>query len=371
MERNKTFRNGVWRVAIAAAITALVAVSAGAATIRVHYDTGWGRSITIRGSKSPLSWSYGQSATWTAGNVWVYSWPDSTGDVSLKPLIDDVTWSTGGNYTVKAGSTVDIYPFFGPPVGRLVKVNNFYSPQLQNYRTLIVYLPPSYSENTLKRYPVLYMHDGQNIFQASTAFGGVEWQVDETSNALVKYGLMDETLVVGIYNTGANRIYEYTPCCDPTYGGGGANVYERFVIDTVKPWIDAHYRTLPGKDDTAMMGSSLGGLVSFHIGRRNPGTFGKVAGMSSSFWWNNQALTRTVELSTVHVPVSFYIDAGTTNDGLSDTTRMRDALLADGYVQGNDLDYFVANGGSHNESSWAARLYIPLEYLFPWQGTDY
>ena len=355
---------GMWFAAIAA-------VPATAATIRVHYDTGWGHSISIRGSKPPLSWSDGRDATWTTGNVWVYSWPDSTGDVELKPLVDDATWSTGGNYIVKAGTTVDIYPFFGASVGRLVQVNNFYSPQLRNYRSLIIYLPPSYSENTFKRYPVLYMHDGQNIFQASTAFGGVEWGVDETANTLVQHGLMEETLIVGIYNTGANRIYEYAPCCDPTYGGGGANLYERFVIDTVKPWIDSRYRTLTGREDTAMMGSSLGGLVSFYIGRRNPATFSKVAGMSSSFWWNNQALTRTVETSTAHVPVSFYIDAGTVNDRLSETTRMRDALVAGGYVQGRDLYYYIANGASHNETSWAARVYIPLEYLFPWQGTDH
>ena len=120
-----------------------------------------------------------------------------------------------------------------------------------------------------------------------------------------------------------------------------------------------------------MMGSSLGGLVSFYIGRRNPATFSKVAGMSSSFWWNNQALTRTVETSTTHVPVSFYIDAGTVNDGLPETTRMRTALVADGYVQGNDLYYYIANGASHSETSWAARVSVPLEYLFPWQGTDH
>jgi enterochelin esterase-like enzyme len=119
------------------------------------------------------------------------------------------------------------------------------------------------------------------------------------------------------------------------------------------------------------MGSSLGGLLSFYIGRRNPATFSKVAGMSSSFWWNDQALTRAVETSTAHVPVSFYIDAGTVNDGLPQTTRMRDALVVDAYSQGYDLYYYVAQGASHNETSWAARLYIPLEYLFPWQGTAY
>jgi predicted alpha/beta superfamily hydrolase len=168
-----------------------------------------------------------------------------------------------------------------------------------------------------------------------------------------------------------NRLYEYTPCCDASYGGGGINNYERFLIDTVKPYIDANYRTLPSKSNTALMGSSLGGLASFYITRRNPTVFGKAGCMSSSFWWNNQALTQEVEVATGKVPVRFYVDAGTNSDGLTETTRMRNALVADGYVQGSDLYYYVAQGASHNEASWSARLYIPLQYLFPWQSTTY
>lgn len=337
-------------------------------TVRVHYDAGPGHRIAIRGSAAPLSWSAGRGATWTSGNVWVASWSSAAGDVDLKPVLDDQAWSIGANYHVRAGATVELYPFFHAAAGRLTPVTSFASPQLGNRRTLRIYLPPSYAENPLKRYPVLYMHDGQNLFDAATSAFGTEWQVDETIDALVAAGRMDEVIVAGIDNT-ANRIWEYTPCCDPGYGGGGADRYERFVIDTVKPFLDASFRTLPGKATTAIMGSSLGGLVSFYIARRNPAVFGKAGCMSSSFWWNNQALTAAVEQSTEHVPVAFYLDAGTENDGLAETTRMDRALLADGYVQGRDLDFVTAQGGSHDEASWAARVAVPLSWLFPWQST--
>lgn len=350
------------------ALFLLWTASAGATTIRVHYDTGFGNRITIRGSASPLSWTSGMNATWTTGNVWVASWADSAGDVDIKPLINDARWSIGADYHVRAGTVTDIYPFFNASSGSLFQVSNFFSPQLGNSRTLILYLPPSYNENPLKRYPVIYMHDGQNLFQASTSAFGTEWQVDENINSAVAGGRMDEVVIVGVSNT-SNRISEYTPCCDASFGGGGADLYERFLIDTVKPFIDQNFRTLPGKENTAIMGSSLGGLVSFYIARRNPTVFSKAGCMSSSFWWNNEALTGTVQQSTAHVPVKFYLDAGTSNDGLTETTRMNNALLADGYVQGQDLNFFIAQGGSHNEASWAARVAIPLQWLFPWQST--
>ena len=362
-----------WRTLgpLAALSLLMLSTLAEATTVRVHYDVGYGNRITIRGSKAPLSWTTGTNATWSTGNIWTLSWSNTVGDVELKPLVNDASWATGANYRIKAGATVDLYPFFGAASGRLQTVSNVYSPQLGNSRTLLVYLPPSYAENPLKRYPVLYAHDGQNLFNAATAFGGVEWRMDETANALILNGSMDEVIIVGVYNGDANRIYEYTPCCDPQYGGGGADKYERFLIDTVKPYVDQNFRTLTGKQNTALLGSSLGGLVSFYIGRRNPAVFGKLAALSSSFWWNNQALTQQVEASTTKVAVNVYLDAGTSGDGLPETTRMRDALVADGHVQGQDLFYYVAQGAGHNEASWAARLNLPLTYLFPWQGTAY
>jgi predicted alpha/beta superfamily hydrolase len=350
------------------ALAVLWSAGSEATTVRVHYDTGLGNRITIRGSAGSLSWSTGRDATWTAGNVWVYSWSDAAGDIELKPLINDTRWSTGANYRVRAGATIDIYPFFGPATGTLHRVAGLASPQLGNQRPLILYLPPSYRENPLKRYPVLYMHDGQNLFEAATSAFGTEWRVDENLDAAIAAGRMDEVIVVGIHNT-ANRIFEYTPCCDPSFGGGGADRYERFLIDTVKPFIDRTFRTLPDADNTAVMGSSLGGLLSFYLVRRNPGVFSRAGCLSSSFWWNNEALTLEVERATTRLPVRFYVDAGTSNDGLSQSTRMNQALLADGYLPGRDLQFFVAQSASHNEASWAARVHIPLEWLFPWQST--
>jgi predicted alpha/beta superfamily hydrolase len=343
--------------------------SSGSSVIRIHYDTGWGRRITLRGSKPPLSWDTGLEATWNQGHLWTYVWPKSSGVLEFKPLLDDTTWSVGGNYRLQAGSSVDIYPFFGPPVGTLEKVHDFHSPQLDNRRTLVISLPPSYAENPLKRYPVLYMHDGQNAFEDATSFTGVSWRAQHTSHALVAQGLMDEILIVGVANTGSQRVFEYTPGprSDRT---GGADLYGRFLIDTVKPWIDSHYRTLPGREHTALMGSSLGGLVSFYLGLRHPDVFSKVACLSSSFMWNGMELIRAVELLPTKVPVKFYIDAGTHRDPLSPTQRMRQALEARGYVHGEDLSYYEHRGGQHHESSWAARVHLPLRYLFPWRSSQ-
>src|SRR5512140_1109214 len=157
---NSSTRTGIFGTIVT--LFLLWAATASATTIRVHYDTGFGNRITIRGSVAPLSWTAGKDATWTTGNVWVYTWANSAGDLDLKPLVNDTRWSIGANYHVRTGTTTDIYPFFNASSGSLFQVNNFFSPQLGNSRTLILYLPPSYGENPLKRYPVLYMHDGQN-----------------------------------------------------------------------------------------------------------------------------------------------------------------------------------------------------------------
>jgi predicted alpha/beta superfamily hydrolase len=350
-----------------AALTALLLLTAQAeaTTVRVHYNAGKD-SISIVGDKGPMTWSKSAAATAGAARVWTYTWPDTLGDVTMKPSLGDKV-STGGVYKLAAGSTVDIYPFFGAPFGKVTIVPGVESPQLKNARSLRIYLPPSYDENAAKRYPVLYMHDGQNLFDAKTAAYGVEWGIDETVNHLVAVGQMDEVIVVGIDNT-PDRIPEYTPCCDPKYGGGRLAAYEAFIVDTVKPMIDKTLRTLPGKDNTAIMGSSLGGIASVVIAQHHPDIFSKAGGVSSSFWWNNKALITKI---AARVPVKFYIDAGTKGDGLEETTLMRDAMLTQGYTAGTDLFYFTAEGGSHNEKSWAARVEKPLAWFFPWGSTRY
>ncbi|WP_091641922.1 alpha/beta hydrolase-fold protein [Micromonospora pallida] len=334
--------------------------------IHVHYDTGWGNSLTIRGSAAPLSWTTGTAMTWTSGNVWVWEAPSTLQSFEFKLLINDTKWSTGSNYKVTTTSprSIHVYPFFGAAQGRMASIANFFSPQLNNYRNIILYLPPSYSENAAKRYPVMYMHDGQNLFNAQTAFGGVEWQVDETLNRLIGQGTVRETIVVGIYNT-ANRMSEYTPSVDPQYGGGNANAYLDFIQQTLKPYINANYRTLTATQDTMMMGSSLGGLLSCYAGWTRNTVYGGVGCMSSSFWWDGEEFTRTVEAHQGKKGGRFYMDAGGNNDGATQTARFRDAMLADGYTSGSDLMHVYDPSGSHNESSWARRLPVPLEFLLP------
>lgn len=330
---------------------------ASATTVRIHYDAG----------KAPLFVDAGkgmQAARRGPGPVWTYTWPDSAGTITMKPALGKDKLSTGGSYTLAAGSTHDIYPFFGPARGKVDIVPDFASPQLKNSRALRIYLPPSYAENPAKRYPVLYMHDGQNLFDAKTAAYGAEWGIDETVDRLVGEGAMDEVIVVGIDNS-PGRVLEYTPCCDPKFGGGQIEAYQAFIIDTVKPHIDKTLRTLPGKQNTAIMGSSLGGIASLVIAQSRPDVFSMAGGVSSSFWWKELDL---VKRPAPRVPVKFYLDAGGRNDGLEQTAQMRDVMLKQGYSD-SDLLYFVDPEGSHNEKSWAVRVHRPLAWFFPWGST--
>lgn len=244
--------------------------------------------------------------------------------------------------------------------GTLRIIDNFASPQLGNSRKLRIYLPPGYDKNPQQRYPVLYMHDGQNLFDPKTAAFGAAWEIGTAMDKLIAAGIIEPAIVVGIDNT-ADRIAEYTPCCDKEHGGGKLDAYAAFIVDTVKPWADANLRTLKDREHTAIMGSSLGGIASVYIGQKYPQVFSKAGGVLSSFWWNDRMFVKNVP---AHQPVKFYIDAGTGGDGLEDTRKMRDAMLAQGYKLDEDLYYYEAEGGTHNEKSWAARVHLPLTWFF-------
>ncbi len=347
-----------------ALVTLLLATHAHATTVRIHYAPGK-QTLAIRGDKGPMSWTKSAALTRVDDGVWRYTWPDGMGTVRIKPVLGAGQLANGGAYHIAAGSTVDIYPFFGAPFGTISMIPAIASPQLGNSRQLRIYLPPSYKENQAKRYPVLYMHDGQNLFDAKTAAYGVEWGIDETVNDLIASGIMDEVIVVGIDNT-PERIAEYTPCCDAKHGGGKLDAYRAFITDTLKPYIDKTLRTLPGRETTAIMGSSLGGIASLGIAQQRPDIFSKAGGVSSSFWWNDKAL---VLQPANKVAVKFYLDAGANQDGLDDTLQMHAAMLTQGYVQDQDLLLYVDQGGSHNETSWAARVNRPLAWFFPWGST--
>ena len=256
-----------------------------------------------------------------------------------------------------------IMPMAPATHGTLKIVDNFASPQLGNSRSLRIYLPPSYGTQPEKRYPVLYMHDGQNLFDATTTSYGTAWDVGRTMDRLIANGEIEEAIVVGIDNT-PDRIPEYTPCCDPQYGGGKLDAYQAFITDTVKPYIDGSLRTLPGREHTAIMGSSLGGIASVYIAEHRPDVFSKAGGVSSSFWWNRRDFIAKAPQPSASQPVKYYLDAGTNGDGIEDTIAMRDAMLAKGYKLGQDLYFYSAEGGVHNEKSWAERLHLPLTWFF-------
>ena len=273
--------------------------------------------------------------------------------------------AAGGAASDRAAATGDaagraaIAPL--PPAGTLRMVEQFASPQLGNRRSLRIYLPPGYDAHPQQRYPVLYMHDGQNLFDPATAAYGAAWEMGATMDRLIADGVVAPTIVVGIDNT-SERMAEYTPCCDPQYGGGKLDAYMAFIVDTVKPWADANLRTRPEREHTAIMGSSLGGIASVYIAQRHPEVFSMAAGVSSSFWWNHGDM---IARAPARQPVKFYLDAGTDSDGLADTLKMRDAMLARDYRLNEDLMIYAADGAIHNERSWAARVGLPLAWFFP------
>lgn len=249
--------------------------------------------------------------------------------------------------------------------GNIKLIKDFYSPELGNKRDIIIYLPPDY-ETSDERYPVLYMHDGQNIFDASTSFSGVEWGADESAEELIKKGLMRPIIIVGIYYTGAERINEYSPWVDSSYGGGKGDLYAKFIVNTLKPYIDEHFRTLPDRENTAIMGSSMGGLISLYIGFEYNDVFSKIGAMSPSVWFANRKLVEYVRNAQVEDFTMVYVDIGTA-EGSNPVDRLNDAReLYKVLLQKENLEVFYIEdrGAPHSESAWARRLPEVLLYFF-------
>lgn len=251
----------------------------------------------------------------------------------------------------------------------------FHSSILNNDRDLVVYLPPGYEANQKKRYAVLYLHDGQNLFDGATSFiPGKEWRVDETSQALISAGKIQPLIIVGINNTGKDRINEYTPAEDARYKmGGKADLYGRMLVEELKPLIDANYRTIKDAEHTGLGGSSLGGLVSLYLGLKYPNVFGRLAVVSPSVWFADKQIVNYANSLKVKPITRIWMDMGTKEGGnaeeaqraISDARLLRDMLERKGWKAGKDLKYFEAEGAQHNESAWAERVEPMLTFLFP------
>jgi predicted alpha/beta superfamily hydrolase len=244
---------------------------------------------------------------------------------------------------------------------------DFYIPQLNRYRRIWVYYPPDY-DSSGKDYPVLYMHDGQNLFDAATSFAG-EWEVDETLNEMYDQG-MEVPLVVGIDNGGADRIDEYTPWPNPQYGGGDGDLYAQFIVETLKPFIDENFRTLPDRDHTGVMGSSLGGLISHYMAVKYQDVFSKAGIFSPSYWYTGDIYDFTYETGKTH-DMRFYVMGGTDESAglVEDIEAMLDTLQAAGFGA-NEMTMKVVEGGQHNEALWRQEFGEAYEWMYLNGSTD-
>jgi predicted alpha/beta superfamily hydrolase len=251
-----------------------------------------------------------------------------------------------------------------------------HSAELGNEREIAVYLPPSAGAGD-RRYPVVYLHDGQNVFDEAISFAG-ELRADETLEMLAGEGL--EAIAVAVANGGAARPDELSPFVDRRFGGGRGDAYLRFLIRTVKPLVDRDFPTLPGRGDTGLMGSSLGGLISLYAYFRHSDVFGFAGVVSPALWWANAATLHWLR-PLRHSPGRIHLDVGTRESAddrydrltlgagsrryLRHARALRVMLEGKGYREGHDLRYVEDVGGRHNERVWARRLPDTLRFLLP------
>jgi predicted alpha/beta superfamily hydrolase len=266
--------------------------------------------------------------------------------------------------------------FARPPhtlTGNIRIHKSFHSNILNNDREVVVYLPPGYDTTRNTRYSVLYLHDGQNLFDGATSFiAGQEWRVDETAQHLIAAGKIEPLIIVGVYNN-KDRIDEYTPAADAKYKGGKADLYGRMLVEELKPFIDSRYRTKRGAAHTGLGGSSLGGLASLYLALKYPNVFGRVAVVSPAVWFANKQIVHYVEALAKKPRVRIWLDTGTkegrtaeeAQQTVNDARLLRETLVKKGWKIGQDLKYVEAEGAAHNESAWAARVESILTFLFP------
>ena len=226
-------------------------------------------------------------------------------------------------------------------------------------RDIWLYLPPDYS-NSDERYPVIYIHDGQNVFDSKTSYAG-EWGVDELLNDLytkTKQGF----IVVGINNVGAERMNEYSPWTNEKYGGGSGDRYIQMIAKELKPFIDATYRTKPKPESTAIIGSSMGGLISYYAGLEYPEVFGKSGVISPSFWFSKEVINFTKQKAQQENS-RMYLLLGD-QEGMTEDFNTISKLLLDSGFPSEQVKKELIKGGKHNEAFWNSQFLNVVSYLF-------
>lgn len=261
--------------------------------------------------------------------------------------------------------------------GNIRRHRRFASKILGNRREVLVWLPRGYSRFSRKRHPVLYLQDGQNVFDAATSFARVEWGVDETAQRLIRENLIEPLIIVAIANTGEERIHEYAPTpgvldTNPKRkkrSKGWARRYGRFLIEELKPYIDKQYRTKPEAEFTGLGGSSLGALLTLSLGLWYPNVFTRLIVMSPSVWWDDEVIVKMVNELDRKLPLKIWLDTGTNEPGWERARNLCVALIEKGWHPFEDLHYHEIEGGDHSEGAWASRVEPALRFLFPTNAT--
>jgi predicted alpha/beta superfamily hydrolase len=255
-----------------------------------------------------------------------------------------------------------------------LRLHEFHSRIFHNTRFLRVWLPSGYDDpqNSAQRYPVLYLNDGQNLFESATSFNGVEWQVDETADRLIREAVIPELIVVGIDNTGKDRIREYMPyrSLQPMMLRAQGSRYPDFLIKEVMPFVARTYRTATGPVNAGLGGSSLGALISLYTAAVRPGVFGRLLLESPSLWAANRQIIR--QSRTVRRwPERIFLATGTAEAGRADRDRsvvddVRElaGIMRHAGVDERHLHVVIEEGATHDESAWARRFPEALTFLF-------
>lgn len=255
-----------------------------------------------------------------------------------------------------------------------LRLHEFRSRIFRDTRYLRVWLPPGYDdrENEGKYYPVLYLNDGQNLFESVSAFGGVEWQADETADRLIRAGSISPMILVGIDNAGKDRLREYMPhrSMHPVMLRVQGKYYPDFLIKEVMPFIERSYRVATRPEDTGLGGSSLGALIALYTAIVRPGVIGRLLIESPSLWVSNRQILR--DSRNVRVwPEKIFLAAGTNEAGspekskkVVDDVRQLEAIIRRAVLSEKRLRLIIKEGATHSEAAWAERFPEALQFLF-------
>jgi enterochelin esterase-like enzyme len=257
-----------------------------------------------------------------------------------------------------------------PPHPRVRLHRAFPSQTLPGERDLIVYVPPGYDQHPERTYPVLYLQDGQNLFDGRTSFiPGRTWELREHADAAIEAGEVEPLVIVGIYNTGDRRLAEYTHERDWQMGGGEATAYGLMLTRELMPWIAGQYRVRQDRESTGLGGSSLGGLVTLYMGLRHAERFGKLAVLSPSIWWNHKSILGYLNERAPEIweRPRLWLDVGDREGRrtLHDAETLNRRLKANGWRPGETLHFERVPGGTHDEASWSRRVRPMLRFLYP------